>query len=710
MRRDAEAPAPAQDGGARLAAVAGKVKAALGLDTEGYGTFSGQLTEGELAPVWRLSWSGEDGSLEVTATESGGVLSYYCHGVDENPDSLPLTLPRGDRDRAREAAAAFLSRVLGPGETADLDGAEDRTKSLGQTRLHFRGNLRLHGCPSPLGFSLSVRLGDCAVAQFYRDGLETAYLGTVPAARFRMEAREAEPLLRGTQSLRLEYVLDEGGERAVLRYLPNHTDSFYVDDRSGALVNLTKLREELETGGANGAAGAMRFAMSAAKACDEGALTQAEQLGADKLKGTLDREALDQAARDIPELGLDSYGLTSASCREEEFNGAPVIAARLSYVRRTEEGVLRRWVTLDARTGGLLEVSSGGRPGDGAAGQMDEDAARRRAEGFLSRRQGERFARCGAYAGAAAIPPAGRRLGLWSFCYARREQGYFFPDDRFAVEIDAVDGAVSAYSLHWTEKLEFDSPEGLIPMEQAADAWFRTFAVTGGYVAVPRRPDLSDPVCARMMELGHRALNSLELGWYLASAGKHAEGIDPKTGAPICRPGGEGALQYGDLTGGPAGAAAAALAEYGIGYAGGRFRPEKPLTQLDWAALLASTQGVRVDPDELSEEDTGRVWRIAWGMGALRRGEREEGRRLSRLDVLKSLLDAGGYRPAARLQGIYRTDFSDAAELPESLLGYAALAQGMGVARGDGAGRLNPGQTVTRGDAGTLLLAFLQRD
>lgn len=699
----AAVPAGTRDGADRLAAVAGKVKATLDLDTGRYGTFNGRLTEGELAPVWQLSWSGKDGSMEISATETGSVLSYYRDSAGEEPDILPLKLPEGNWDRAKEAAAAFLSRVLGPGETADLNGAADRAKSLGQTRLHFQGNLRLNGRPSPLGFSLSVRLWDCAVVQFYRDGLETGYLGAVPPAGFRMEAREAGTLLRGTLSLRLEYVRDGDGKRAVLRYLPNHTDDFYVDDCSGALVDLTKLREELDGGAANGAVGAMRFAMSAAKACDECALTEAEQLGADKLRGTLDREALDRTARNIPELGLDGYALAAVSCREEEFSGGPVIAARLSYVQRTQEDLLRRWVTLNAKSGELLEVSSAGRREDSGVRQVDQNAARRRAEDFLTRRQGERFARCGAYAGAAAIPLTHRRRGTWSFCYARREQGWFFPEDRFAVEIDAVDGAVSAYSQCWTQALEFDSPTRLIPMEQAVDAWFRTFEVTGGYVAVPRKPNLSDPACARLMELDRRALNSLELGWYLTPVGKRAEGIDPVTGMPIRLPGGEGGtLQYSD----PAGDEAEALAQYGIGYAGGRFQPEKPLIQLDWAVLLASTQGVRLDPDKLSEEDADRVCRTVWGMGALQRGDREDDRRLSRLDVIRSLLDAGGYRPAARLQGIYRTDLFSEEEVPGPLLGYAALARGMGLA----AGRLDPGRPAARGDAAALLLAFLRRD
>ena len=114
-----------------------------------------------------------------------------------------------------------------------------------------------------------------------------------------------------------------------------------------------------------------------------------------------------------------------------------------------------------------------------------------------------------------------------------------------------------------------------------------------------------------------------------------------------------------------------------------------------------------IDPDNLAEGDADRVYRAVYGMGALRREDRNDGKVLSRLDVIRCLLDAGGYGPAARLQGIYRTDFSDAGDIPDDLLGYAALAQALKLADG---GRLNPGQSAARADAALMLFAFMGRN
>lgn len=701
--------AESSDSADRLAAVTGKVKTTLGLNTERYKEFSGQLREGELAPTWQLSWSGEDGSLEVTAAESGGVLSYYRYDVDEERDDIPLSLPKGDPAKAKEAASAFLKRVLASGETAELDAA-DSANNLRQTRYYFRGTVLLNGCSSPLRFSVAVRASDYAVVQFHRDSVEANYIGTIPAASFRTQRGAAESLLRGTVSLRLEYVLDEGKDTAVLRYLPNQIHSFYVDDATGKLVDLTQLYEDLDR--RYNSSADEEFGAAGGPMADAGgsSLTPAEQLGADKLKGTLDKGALDQKARAVSQLGLDSYTLASASYREEQVDGASVIVARLTYAKRVEDETLRRWVTLDAKTGALMAVSSSGGRNDDAVKKVDEDTARKTAEAFLEAQQKERFALCEAYTDFSAFQRENGRYGTWSFQYARKANGYFFSNDQLAVGVDTADGSVSAYSQSWTEQVKFDSPDGLISEEEAVSAYFKTFQITRGYVAVPQKLDLSDPDYIPLGEMGYTALNSLKLGWQLTAPDKSVTGIDAKTGEPVSRDRVESnSPQYSDLTGSEAKAAAEALAGYGIGYAGGKFRPDKKLTQLDLVALLASAQGVLIDPDNLADGDADRAYRAAYDMGALQRSDREDSRTMSRMDVIKFLLDTGGYGPAARFQGIYRTDFSDQKEIPENMLGYAALAQAMKVAQGDGAGRLNPSQSVTRGDAAVMLLAFMQR-
>ena len=72
---------------------------------------------------------------------------------------------------------------------------------------------------------------------------------------------------------------------------------------------------------------------------------------------------------------------------------------------------------------------------------------------------------------------------------------------------------------------------------------------------------------------------------------------------------------------------------------------------------------------------------------------------------MKCLLDCAGYGPAARLQGIYTCTYSDAAAIPEADLGYAAIAQALGMVRGSYQGD----RTATRGELAAMLCRLLER-
>lgn len=77
---------------ARLANVTSLVKEALDLDTEGYETFRGGLSE-NLVPMWELSWEGERRSLSVSALEDGTIVSLYRWEYDPSPGDYRAAFP-----------------------------------------------------------------------------------------------------------------------------------------------------------------------------------------------------------------------------------------------------------------------------------------------------------------------------------------------------------------------------------------------------------------------------------------------------------------------------------------------------------------------------------------------------------------------------------------------------------------------------------------
>ncbi len=696
----------------RLAEVTAQVKETLGLDTEKYTNFYGDLEENPLAPAWDLEWYNEEGeSLSVTADEDGKVLSYYAYGgtVSTPASGFAPSFPEGDWDSAKSAAETFLKKVLTEGETVLPDDSEPRL-SLGTTSYRFNGEILVNGLSAGLTYSVTVRCSDNEVTRFYRDDLTGTVMGGIPSPTPVVNADKAASALRETLSLRLEYVLDGAETKAVLRWLPNWGDEYYVDGVSGELVDLTKIYEEMSESnkGIPGFDSANDSADAGDEAMPEAGLSPAEQEGIAKLEGVKSREELDAAARAVAALGLDKYTLSAVSysvARDTVEGEEPQVTAFLRYGRLVEDYTWRRNVTLNARTGELLSVYSSGRLPDGMETSVTVEQARKKAEDFLKTQEPDRFAKTELY-------DSNDLLGAWSFfysfTYAQKENGYFFPDNSLNVEIDATDGSVSDYSRRFNDEVTFDSAEGLRSADEAVDTWLATYEAKLQYIRVPAAIDFSQPEYAPLEGMGIGYLYKLALGYQL-ERDRTPLGIDAKTAEPVypMERKSLNRLTYTDLDGHWAKAQIEALGAYRVGFTGGLFDPGKELTQLDLVTLLVSTQGYIYDPADGVSTDV--LYETAYGMGILTREERNDNAKLTRAETLKLIMDASGYGPVARLKGIFRTDFTDDKDIPEAYYGYAALAQGMGIVSGRPDGSFLPGAPSTRAEAAVMLYNLMAR-
>ena len=178
-------PVAAAEGGSdrELEQVTRSVKSTLGLDTDDYTNFRGNYEEGELTPLWYLYWSGDAGSLSVSALADGTVVSYTLNPAEtvSRPSTGLPAFPQGDPEEAQAAAEAFLKRVLGSGESVVLEEPTGLDR-LDSTTFRFSGTIALNGLPSPLSYSVTVRAADNLVTRFRRDVPENAFLGSIPSA------------------------------------------------------------------------------------------------------------------------------------------------------------------------------------------------------------------------------------------------------------------------------------------------------------------------------------------------------------------------------------------------------------------------------------------------------------------------------------------------------------------------------------------------
>lgn len=692
---------------ARLTAVTQTVKATLGLDTAAYDDFSGTLSENQLAPLWRLTWTGDGGTLNISATEAGKVLSLYRYDAGKDNGAGPA-FPAHSRDQAKAAALSFLGRVLEGGlETVELSDAPVWSAGLNTSTYYFSGSILLNGLTSPLTCSVSVRASDLAVTNFDRQDLAGRYLGGVPSA-VPSGAGDEGSALRKLPSLRLEYVRGDGENSAVLRYLPNAMDEYYVDAQTGELVNLTELQSKF--GALANTPSGIDKGETQAGAADSG-FTDAEQAGVDKLKGVLSSDVLNKKAAAMSELGLSRYTLvrTEYAVGQAAGSGAVPVTARLTYARQSGDSVWRRFVTVDARTGQLQSVYSWAPDSKDAGVRLSADGCQDKAQAFLSKYYGGKAQKCVLYGEPAGALTGSGKAAEWDFRFVRQENGYFFAENGFSVSVDATDGSISALGQTWDDQMTFDAPDGIVSADAALDTYVSGFSIILSYEAVPQALDLAPiEIQPLLKQMGASCFYALKLAYVLSDGGTPVQGIDAKTGKPVVSTAETGpAVTYDDLNGSWVKTQAEALAAYGVGWPGGSFQPGKTLTQRALMALLVSTQGPLYDPE--NEEDADGIYAQAYRMGILTPDQRSDQSDVARGALVKYLLDWGGYGKVAGLPGIFRCDYRDQASIPAEYYGYAALAQGLGLVKGDGAGDFSAGRAATRAEAAAVLYQFMAR-
>ena len=695
--------AAAESADERLARVTQAVKDTLALDTEAFDDFHGDVYEQELGTVWSLRWSGGGTSMNVEALEDGTVLSYWRSDSDTeiytNSGSLPA-LPRQDVPAAKRAAETFLARVLDPKtESVKLDEPASAGR-LNSNACRFYGTILLNGLPSPLSYSIVVRGGDNVVTSFRRDALATSFLGNIPSAKPAVSLSAAAETLRGTLDLELIYVTSEDDEsRAVLRYVPRYGETVVVDAQTGELVTPDGGLGIYAGGGTNDAA-----APEAAAEDSKRGLTEAELAGVEKLEGVLDSAALDKAVRAESAYKLGGYTLASVNYRLVKDGETERVLCTLRYAApEDDDGYARsRTFSADARTGKVESLYSSAPWNKDAKSAVSPSAAQSTAESFLKRFS----AHADAFALYDTVDSTADGAPFYSFTFTRKVNGCFFPENSCTLQIDRMTGAVAGISYTYDEKIAFDGTGGIISADAALDAWMASYDVTLAYRSQPKELDPKVETEAKLIDMGYTRFRTLLLSYGLEREGWFP-GVDAKTGKVVESKVYDTEIAYGDVAGHWAEKELTTLADCGVGYAGGSFGPDKALTQWELVALLASTQGLRLDPGAASADERDNAYETVYRMGALTRAERKDDHAMTRAELVKSLLDCAGYGAVAKLPGIFTCSYTDRASIPAAGLGYAALAQGFGLVTNE---RFDGSVGASRAMAAVMLYRLMQRD
>lgn len=701
------------------------VKQQLGIGDE-YESFSGDSVDLGVLRYWQLNWSSEDGSsLSVTAGSNGKIVSYDSYTPDKNEPvsswesgGFNPSFPAVTAAQVENAAKVFLSKVVASPESVKLNPVTLRLTGYRRS-VSVSGTVLLNGVETPMSFSLRVSLPGLTVTSYNRrEAWGMIVTGTVPSASPAVSQGAAGNKLDSVLSVELRYVDGDDGAIA-LRYVPTTQGDWYVDAQTGALVDLSKLpgNDRFLFGGTNGAVMDKEEAADAAPAPSEApSLSPVEQATVDQMAGTLSAEELDGMLKKIAPLGLSKMTQAGASYYMGRQQPRPLAAGqeqsdeiicRLVYTRdltraETDPGsagdsdakpMLRKYITVDAKTGALKSVSTSSEYAREDAFTGDAAAV---ARDFLSDQYPDCFA--------ASVR---RNEDTDEAYYVQQVSGVPYYSNYLRASVCGVDGTIGSFSMDWDEDAQFPAAEGIVDEKAALAAYAGCFETALYYTPYPEKVDTSNPQWLTYSQ----HMGDVRYRWVLSyvHSGAAPYAVDAFTGQVLTydRDGAK-TLTYTDCASSYGRAEIEALASFGVGFgSSAQFRPAAQVTQRDMLILLLNAVGYSYDADTMDQETEDSLYDAAVSQGLLSRAQRAPNRAVTRLEFLKTMLASSAYGKAAQLQGIYKTSFSDAASIPAADQGYAAIGQALGIVTGDGAKRFNPSAPVTRQDAAIMLCRFM---
>lgn len=344
-----------------------------------------------------------------------------------------------------------------------------------------------------------------------------------------------------------------------------------------------------------------------------------------------------------------------------------------------------------------------------------------------------------------------RTYGAYGYRFVRVNEGLDYNADYICGTVDGITGKISRFSTAWTNDLVFESPRDAITEEKAFDLYFDLSDVELYYedyteyfygtieksdgdklknliLRLKKSPNKAEEIVSELAP----KLDKEKVNEYLAAADfdglvslcAEYYGVDPVSAVNFYY--GTSDLYSRTVTARPVYSPKdprtyiGALTGKKVTYNGSVIEeiPQGDFTDIDshWAkdyieklsrvGILSRESTFRPDEKITSEDFSTMLSRAGLYYRYSRNEKTPETESVTRLTAVKEIIDAMNLSRAAKISGIYRTEFSDNPLIKEEDIGYLAIAYGLSIIDGDkGTLTFRPDDTVTRAEAAKLVYA-----
>ena len=439
----------------------------------------------------------------------------------------------------------------------------------------------------------------------------------------------------------------------------------YIDVKSGEITEEDKSENGVfrEEAAADSSLGSMN---------KNGAFTEKEREELSAVEGLLSIEEITAKVKKLPFISFPA-GLKLESSHLSKNDSGEYIQS-LHYTNGNDEDYQYVIITANAKDGKLKNYYVGGNIDfrkDVEIPEKNKKSLIKKADEFLSVASKEEFK-------SIALESDKETSGYLNLRYCRIVNDVKHISDGISLTFDAVSGNITSFSLNFTPG-EFPRAEDVVGAEKAYENLLEYSPVIKTYIK--------------------------NNGKYLLCAGleKSYVTIDAKTGNVKNKAEGEDiSFSYEDIKGHWAEEAATKLGEIQIGFRGEKLKPDSGVTQEDFLRFIAS--GIR--GKYYGNMDTDELYYSLIREEIIREEEKAPSAFVKREDAFVYIVRMMNYEKIAKLENIYKVNFSDGNLLSNGKIGYCAILSGMGIVAGNG-GYLRPGNNLTRAEAVVMLYRYM---
>lgn len=652
--------------------------------------------------VWTLNWTTKDNTknISIESDQSGNIISYNT-GDDASGNYAPKYLKADLKSTADKFIKKIAPDISGKLKYIGANGSYGGVYNYEYQRVE-------NGIPMPdNSVSVGVNYETGKVMSYSANWL---YQAEIPSPDTKITKDEAAKKIGKSIKMKLTYqnayTPDSNGKSKIKAFLVYSPDNSYVsvDAKTGEVY--TSQNEWMKYSESQTMATAAMGDKS-----DTGSLTQEEITKVDEIKGLISKDAAIKAITENKSLLLDSNlkSITASLYKQNNYYTKDDKTRYAWNITLTDPREIDKKsgdnyrahvnASVDAVTGKIIYFNATVKDYNNMTAKeletikvkYDREQGQSILESFLKAQIPDKFNNSkltddqGGYV--IAYDKEKEIYGGYNYNYNRVNEGIEYPFNGIYGAVDGVTGKVTSFNYNWNENITFEAPKNIINADNA----FNIYIQNKGYQLVYEINNIHsyDSKGMDIIRTDAYSVDSKVRLVYRTDISPNT--ISPFTGKQIDYNGDEyvapeNLYNYKDISNSLSERNIRLLAEIGIGFKGGEFKPDQAITTKELTDFL-NQSGIYYNNNKykINNDDT----------------------TLTRVAAAKFAVQVLGYESIAKLKGIYNANFKDQSQISSENQGYTALAQGLNLITGNTDNEFRPNDKLTRGEAADLIIAML---